>query len=140
MAILPRIQSPCPYRGELAAIMDGDVCRLCKRQVFDLTAMTDGERMGFLAGCATEVCVSYRLTGAAAAAALTIGALAAPVAAAAQTAPIPTPELVDVEYIIVGGISELDGVEFVQVEADAGVPELPVEYEAEAPGPEGGAQ
>ena len=59
---------------------------------------------------------------------------------AAQTAPTPTPELVDIEYVFVGGITDLDGVEFVQVEADASVPELPVEYEAEAAGPEGGAQ
>lgn len=138
MAVFPRIQSPCPYKGELAAVMDGDICRLCKREVFDLTAMTDGERVGFFADCATEVCVSYRLTGVAAAAALAVGALTAPVAAAAQTTP--TPELVDVEYIIVGGITDLDGVEFVQVEADTTVPELPVEYEGDAPAPEGGAQ
>lgn len=136
MAIFPRIQSPCPYRGELAAVMDGDFCRLCKRAVFDLTAMTDGERVGFLADCKTEVCVSYRLTGAAAAAALAVGALTAPVAAAAQTAP--TPELVDVEYIIVGGITDPDSVEFVETTADNAVPELPVEYET--PPPEGGGQ
>ena len=134
MAIFPRIQSPCPYKSELGAVMDGDFCRLCKREVFDLTAMTDGERVGFLADCATEVCVSYRLTGVAAAAALAVGALSAPVAAAAQTTP--TPELVDVEYIIVGGITDLDGVEFVETGADAGVPELPVEYEAATPPPE----
>lgn len=138
MAIFPRIQSPCPYKGELGAVMDGDFCRLCKREVFDLTAMTDGERVGFLADCRTEVCVSYRLTGAAAAAALAVGALTAPVAAAAQAAP--TPELVDVEYIIVGGITDPEGVEFVETGAEPGVPELPVEYEAAAPPPEGAEQ
>jgi predicted Fe-S protein YdhL (DUF1289 family) len=136
MAIFPRIQSPCPYKGDLAAIVAGDFCRLCKREVFDLNAMTDVERVDLLANCQTEVCVSYRLTGMAAAVALTAGALAAPASAAAQAAP--TPELVDVEYIIVGGISDLDNIEFVQVEADPGVPELPVEFEA--PPPEGGGQ
>ena len=34
MAIFPKIQSPCPYKGNLSDIMDGDLCRLCKRQVF----------------------------------------------------------------------------------------------------------
>ena len=58
MAFFPKIQSPCPYKGKLSAIMDGDVCRLCKREVFDLTHMTDGARREFLAGCANEVCVS----------------------------------------------------------------------------------
>ena len=70
------------------------------------------------------------------AAALAVGALTAPVSAAAQTAP--TPELVDVEYVIVGGITDPGAVEFVEAAADAGVPELPVEYEA--PPPEGGGQ
>lgn len=41
--------------------MDGDVCRLCKRQVHDLTAMGDAERKAFLASCETEVYVSYTL-------------------------------------------------------------------------------
>src|SRR3569832_2468945 len=61
MAIFPKIQSPCPYKDNLAAIMDGDLCRLCKRQVTDLTAMSDDQRMAFMAGCTEEVCVSYRL-------------------------------------------------------------------------------
>src|ERR1700760_3664773 len=61
MALYPRIESPCPYKGNLADIMDGDVCRLCKREVFDLTAMGDAERVAFMKGCAGEVCVSYRM-------------------------------------------------------------------------------
>ena len=135
MAVFPRIKSPCPYKGELAAVMDGDICRLCKREVFDLTAMTDGERMGFLADCATEVCVSYRLTGAIAAAALAAGMLVAPASAAAQTTP--APELIDIEIIFVGGITDWNRVQFVEVEADAGVPELPIEYETGGPANEG---
>ena len=135
MAIFPRIQSPCPYKGELAAVMDGDICRLCKREVFDLTAMTDGERVGFLADCAAEVCVSYRLTGAIAAAALAAGMLVAPASAAAQTTP--APELIDIEIIFVGGITDWNRVQFVEVEADAGVPELPIEYETGGPANEG---
>ena len=61
MPIFPRIQSPCPYKSNLAAVMDGDLCRTCNRNVFDLTAMDDGERLAFLAGCEEEVCVSYRI-------------------------------------------------------------------------------
>lgn len=138
MATYPRIQSPCPYKGELAAVMDGDVCRLCKREVFDLTAMTEGERVAFFSDCAAEVCVSYRLTGAIAAAALAAGVLTAPAPAAAQTAP--TPELIDVEIIFVGGITDPEAVEFVELEAEPGVPELPVEYETVGPVSEGGDQ
>ena len=36
MAVFPKVQSPCPYKGQLSEIMDGDTCRLCNRQVFDL--------------------------------------------------------------------------------------------------------
>ena len=61
MATYPRIQSPCPYIDRLASIMDGETCRMCRREVFDLTAMSDGARFAFLDGCAGEVCISYRL-------------------------------------------------------------------------------
>ncbi len=38
MAVYPKIQSPCHYKGNSSSIMDGDTCRMCKRQVFDLAA------------------------------------------------------------------------------------------------------
>jgi hypothetical protein len=31
MASFPKIQNPCPYQDNLAAIMDGDMCRMCRR-------------------------------------------------------------------------------------------------------------
>ncbi|MEA3040639.1 MAG: hypothetical protein QOC65_128 [Sphingomonadales bacterium] len=121
MPIFPKIQSPCPYKSNLAAIMDGDVCRMCKRQVFDLTSMTDGERVSFLAACEEEVCVSYAIRPALRAAAVA-AALAIPAAAAAQ----------EEMWITVGGITDPARVQMVEIADDAALPELPVVYEDEA--------
>jgi len=141
MPLFPKVQSPCPYKNRLAAVMDGDFCRMCERQVFDLTALDDGERRAFLAGCAGEVCVSYRvpLRGAIAAAAL--AAAAVPTAAAAQDPVPPTAEVEgeiapdDLSWgvIIVGGIKDPANAEFVTLPEDESVPELPAVYEDEAP-------
>lgn len=129
MAMFPKIQSPCPYRGDLSAVMDGDMCRMCERQVHDLTALTDTQRIAFFAGCAEEVCVSYRLpVRRMAAATAAIAVLAAPMAAAAQAAP----ETFD---LIVGGITDTAAVQFVEDPADARLPDLPVLVEAPAARP-----
>lgn len=131
MAIFPRIQSPCPYKDDLAALMEGDTCTACKRKVFDLTALSDAERVAFFAGCAEEVCVSYKAPlRLVAAAALAAAALAAPMSAAAQ-------DTDEVELIIIGGIKDPAQVEFVADPADLATPELPVVYEpaAETPSP-----
>ncbi|MES2441228.1 MAG: hypothetical protein V4574_00230 [Pseudomonadota bacterium] len=87
--MFPKIDGPCPYLDRFDAIMDGDQCRMCERQVFDLTAMDDSARAAFLRGCAGEsVCVSYRFPARPAlAAALAAAAIAMPVSAAAQEAP-----------------------------------------------------
>jgi len=131
MALFPKIQSPCPYKDQLASVMDGDQCRLCKRQVFDLTEMTDEHRVSFMAGCAAEVCVSYRLPlRPALAAAAAAAALATPMAAAAQDAGAAEP-FADIEVmVIVGGIKDLSNVEYVDTDETAAAPELPVVYEA----------
>ncbi len=128
MAIFPKIQSPCPYKANLAAMMDGDMCRMCKRQVHDITDWTDTQRVSFLAGCSEEVCVSYTLpVKVAAAAAMAIATLAAPMAAAAQDCP-------DTEvYVIVGGIHDPANTEMVETAADKAMPQLPVVYEDAAP-------
>ncbi|CUS44904.1 MAG: hypothetical protein V4610_07135 [Pseudomonadota bacterium] len=121
MAIFPKIQSPCPHKSNLAAVMDGDMCRMCKRQVFDLTDMRDEERVAFMQACVGEVCVSYRLQlrPALAAAALAAASVAMPMAAAAQD---------DID-IVVGGVRDLHNVKYVEVAADKAVPELPAVYE-----------
>ena len=123
MAVFPKIQSPCPYIDRLSMIMDGDMCRACKRQVFDLTDMSNDERMAFMKGCATEVCVSYRLPiGRAMAAALTVAAITMPVAAHAQDQ---SQEII----VLTGGIKDPAHVEYIQDGADAAIPALPVVYE-----------
>ncbi len=151
MPLFPKIQSPCPYKSQLAAVMDGDFCRMCERQVFDLSGLGDGERRAFLAGCAEEVCVSYRvpLRTALASAALAVAAAAAP-AAAQQPAPVAAtvePDFaaeeiaeddLSMDVIIVGGIKDPSKAEFVEVSEDETVPELPVVYEDDAPAAEGG--
>jgi predicted Fe-S protein YdhL (DUF1289 family) len=122
MPLFPKIQSPCPYQGRLSEIMDGDVCRMCHRQVFELTHMTDGERVAFLAGCEEEVCVSYALRlGPAMRAAAVAAALAIPTAAYAD----------EIITVTGGGIKDPSRVEMIELPAEAAVPELPVVYEEE---------
>lgn len=139
MARFPIVDSPCPYKGKLAEIMDGDHCRLCERQVFDLTAWSDGERAAFLAGCAEQVCVTYRrpLRPALAAAAMAAAAMVAPGAAAAQQSGADQEMMV-----IVGGITDPRNAGFVEDEAaaesDAAIPELPIVYEDEQGAPASG--
>jgi predicted Fe-S protein YdhL (DUF1289 family) len=144
MAFFPKIQSPCPYQGNLAAIMDGDHCRMCKRQVFDITDWTDAARVDFLAGCREEVCVSYRIVRPALAAAA-LAAAAIPTAAAAQnTAAAPVVAVTadeigdagqDVVVVTAGGITDPRNVEFTSEEELAAIPEAPVTYEDETPAP-----
>ena len=31
MARFPKIDRPCPYKANLAAVMDGDFCTMCRR-------------------------------------------------------------------------------------------------------------
>jgi predicted nicotinamide N-methyase len=137
MARFPLIDSPCPYKGRLADIMDGDNCRLCERQVFDLTAWSDGERAAFLAGCAGQVCVTYRRPLRLAAAAMAAAAMAVPGAAAAQQSGAGQEMMV-----IVGGITDPRNASFVEDEAgakaDAAIPELPIVYEDEGGAPASG--
>ena len=143
MKLFPKIQSPCPYQGNLAAIMDGDHCRMCKRTVFDITDWSDGERVAFLAGCKEEVCVSYRIVRPALAAAA-LAAAAIPSAAAAQDSAAPPVVAVTAEEIgdagmevvvMGGGIADPQNVEFLSEEELAATPEVPVTYEDEAAPP-----
>ena len=152
MAIFPKIQSPCPYKSDLAAVMDGDMCRMCDRQVFDLSFMSDDERMAFLAGCSGEVCVSYRVAfRPALAAAAMAAALALPAAAAAQDTAAPAGEAaieaitademsieeaaMQEQWITVGGIKDLDKLEFIEDPVDVIIPELPIVYEDDSDEP-----
>lgn len=134
MALFPKIDSPCPYKGDLAAVLDGDFCRMCKRDVFDLSGWSDGERAAFLSGCETEVCVRYTLPirPAIAAAALAVAAIATP-AFAQDAAAVSVPDE-ELEAVFVGGIKDPKSAKLVQVEdpADAALPELPVVFDEPA--------
>ena len=140
MPFFPKVQSPCPYKSQLSAVMDGDFCRMCERQVFDLTTFSDGERRAFLSGCAEEVCVSYRLPmrAAVAAAALAGSMSALPAAAQPSAPPIEVTQAIvdgDVEsefsemLIIVGGIKDPATAEMIEVPEDPAIAELPILYE-----------
>jgi hypothetical protein len=123
MALFPKIQSPCPYKGKLSEIMEGDTCRLCKRQVFDLTHMDDAGRVAFMKGCTSEVCVTYKFpVRPVLAAAVVAVAITAPMAAAAC-------EATSEEVVVVGGIKDPANVSYVQNPGDKAIPELPVVYE-----------
>lgn len=86
MAVYPLIDGPCPYLDRLSEVMDGDICRMCKREVHDLTDMSDKDRRTFLRNCSGETCVSYRVsaTTAAALTALAVAAAATPAAIAQE--------------------------------------------------------
>ena len=87
MRFFPKVTSPCPYKGPLSDIMDGDICRLCKHEVHDLTGMAEEAKRALLEGCSDEVCVTYRIDIRPALAAMAVGAgVMAPTALAAQDA------------------------------------------------------
>lgn len=145
MAKFPVIQSPCPIKNELAAFMDGDVCRKCNKQVHDISDWSDDERVALIENARTDLCVSYRLPvkRALAAAALTAAAAAMPMAAAAQD--VSAEVAYEDEFaaggipIIVGGIKDTSKVSFVENKEDKNLKNLPVEYEEEAASVDQGA-
>ena len=99
------------------------MCRMCKRQVVDLSPMSDAQRVAFLENCSGEVCVSYKFSvrPALAAAAIAVASIAVPTAAAACD----TSEVV----VTVGGIKDPKNVQFVEDPSDSAIPVLPVVYE-----------
>jgi len=128
MAIFPKVQSPCPYKDRLSEIIDGDTCRLCKRQVVDLTVMSDSERVAFMKGCAGEVCVTYRysIRPAVAAAIATATVIASQVTAVAC-------ETTETTIVITGGgIKDPANAEYFQDASESATAELPVVYETTA--------
>jgi len=147
MARFPRIQSPCPIANELADYMDGNACRRCHRQVHDLTAMGDEERREFMAGCHTEVCVSYRqpvkaaLGAALIASSFGVAAVTPPANAGtdefateqpawlSEAATESVQDCDSMEVIIVGGIKAPDKVDYIELDEETDLPALTVVYE-----------
>ncbi len=107
MATFPKITGPCPYKLPLSELLDaGGTCRLCRRQVHDLSAMTERARRDFLRTCAEDACVSYRLP--AAVTALAIAATVTALPAAAQPAPVADPQSEATDEVFVGSFSRID--------------------------------
>jgi predicted Fe-S protein YdhL (DUF1289 family) len=131
MSRFPIIDSPCPYKDNLSSVMDGDFCRKCERQVTDLSAMAEGERLAFLSACEGEVCVSYIFPKkkVMTMAALAIAAASFPSALAAQevASDFETEDMM----IIVGGLRAPEHAKMVDDAADDALPTLPVIIEPE---------
>ncbi len=124
MSKLPKIDSQCPYPGALSDIVSDKFCSLCEREVHDLEALAEVERLALLRSHKQEICVSYRFPLArAAAAVLAAATFATPLGAAAE----------DVEdmrqIVIVGAIKTPDQAALISDEADEATPELPVVFE-----------
>lgn len=137
MSLFPRIQSPCPYKGKLSDIMDGDLCRLCHREVHDITELSSAARQALVAGCSDEICVSYKLPVKSALAAMVLGAsMTAP--AHAQVDELLATNLAEpesgeycYEEIIVGALKKPGAVEWLTADLETDLPEMPVVYDDE---------
>jgi hypothetical protein len=121
MTLRPRIARTCPARANLTLAMEGAYCRLCRKTVHNLDAMSATQRCALFASAREEVCVSYRMPASLAAAALGLAALPA----AAQTPPTLAPGIqaerplaLDME-IIVGGARRLTAEEMRQLRREA---------------------
>lgn len=144
MSRFPLVQDPCPYKGPIEDILVGAQCRLCKREVHDLTDMSANERRELISGCsdAEGLCVRYRVRAGSAVAAAMLGAagLASPAMAQADSPPQSDPSTeaapqAQVEnpeewewgdVIIVGGIRHIDKTEWKSGRAPAKKRKLPV--------------
>lgn len=143
MSLFPKIQSPCPYKGKLSDILDGDICRLCDREVHDISDLSASARRELVAGCSGEICVSYRVSARSALAAMALSAsMATPAYAQVDellAANLAEPEsgeyCLEDNYIIVGGLKKPGEVEWLTADLDSNLPDMPVVYDDEpAPG------
>ncbi len=142
MSLFPRVQSPCPYKGKLGDIMDGDVCRLCHREVHDISDLSSAARQALVADCADELCVSYRVPVKSALAAMALGAsMATPAFAqidevlAVEGEPASGEYCLEDQYIIVGGLKNPGAVEWLTADLDTSLPDMPVVYDDETDAP-----
>jgi hypothetical protein len=133
MSKFPVITGSCPYKSQLSELMDGSLCRMCSREVHDLTAMNEPDRRTFLAACEGSVCVSYKVPARAALAALAMGAATlAALPAAAQEAPAAAEQAVPEEdyEIFVGAVKDPAKAKWTKAPRQT-APKLPVVYEDE---------
>ena len=102
MSLFPSFRRPCPYQADLSAVMDGDWCRMCGQQVRDITDLNDAGRAALLRGCEGEVCVSYRVPVALAAAAALVVSVT-PATAAQRPRHHHAPKVVQPPFITLAG-------------------------------------
>ena len=139
MSLFPKIQSPCPYKGKLSDILDGDICRLCDREVHDITDLSVTARRALVAGCSGgERCVSYRVPVKSALAAMALSAsMATPAFAQVDEVLATEAEPTSGEYcfednqIIVGGLKKPGEVEWLTADLDNSLPDMPIVYDDE---------
>jgi hypothetical protein len=104
--MFPVINSPCPLKSIQLSQSGNFNCSSCKREVHNLSAMTEQERHDFLLQCEGKICVSYsvkhhvRKVAIAGLFAVTASGMALPIAA--QTADDLESEFYDL--VVVGGV------------------------------------
>ncbi len=129
MGLFPKIESPCPYKDRLDELMQGEMCSMCNKNVFDLTQMDETGRREFMSECSGEVCVSYRLPIRKIVSGAAIIAASAPGLAAAQDASSEAPTNEDLycysDEIIVGGIREAGEALWIDLEAEKHLTDIP---------------
>ena len=136
MARVPVITSPCPLRWNAAPQPGRDFCGQCQRRVHNLDLLDESQRVAFLSGCDSKVCVFYTVhRRQAAPSALGIGLAAAGMlvagSAAANEWTDETPvkgeycdPVIETEWVVVGGTNAGRELEWVD-EEEARSPEKP---------------
>ena len=147
MARVPVVESPCPVVGKGIPAGASEHCTHCDRTVHNLNRMSDRERREFMSSCSGKVCVAYtvripvRHRGVLATAALAAAALVSLPAMAegpdslgpaepetGAMSPVgegaELPHCGEMDFEIMGGVSQADQAEWVDDGKDA-PPELP---------------
>lgn len=146
MGLYPTIQSPCPYKGQLTDIVDGSICRLCHREVHDLSSLREVERIALIEDCRDEICVTYKVPARSMLAALALGVTATAAPGLTQTqashpestsqqAVEPTAPDSSEEYLIimVGGLRKPQQARWLSDRPASKGRELPVIHESSPP-------
>ncbi len=107
--MFPKISSPCPLQSIQLPESGNFNCSACKREVHDLSLLSEETRMEFLQSCSGKVCVSYKvkmtaaqLRNTALAGVFVVAANGLALPATAQTANIIEEDIG--EFVLMGGV------------------------------------
>ena len=141
MSCYPKIDQPCPLSIDAQRRIAG-YCSQCRKSVHALDALDASARTALLRDASGPICVSYRVPARIGAAlmlsmagALHAGeaadraatdALPAPVATTTSIPEVQVVEPEEMQYIMVGGVSDPNAAKWVNVEPESTLPELPV--------------